>query len=141
MHLRRWMPGWRRSADSGPRMWMLSNATSTAWIAQHKRKGGSGERALVGRPGRARPALPRGGVIQSVQVRRARELYARPLARRMARARRARDGGRGAADRPGRREMDADPDPARRRRARAGNPGPRRAIRALFAQAGRYQPD
>src|SRR3989454_10198367 len=30
--------------------------------------------------------------------------------------------------------------PARRRRARAGNPGPRRAVRALFAETGRYQP-
>src|SRR5262249_41599914 len=33
------MPGWRRSAGSGPLMWMLSNATSTAWISQRQRKG------------------------------------------------------------------------------------------------------
>ena len=26
------MPGWLRSAGSGPLTWMLSNATSTAWI-------------------------------------------------------------------------------------------------------------
>src|SRR5882762_10585338 len=31
------MPGWLGSAGSGPFMWMLSNATSTAWN-QHKRK-------------------------------------------------------------------------------------------------------
>src|SRR6266568_1502910 len=35
------MPGWLRSAGSGPLTWMLSNATSTAWarIKQHQRKG------------------------------------------------------------------------------------------------------
>src|SRR5256884_2024390 len=65
----------------------------------------------------------------------------RALARRMARARRARDAGRRPAGRPRRRAVDADPDPARRGRARAGNPGPRRAVRAVFAQTGRYQPD
>ena len=27
------MPGWLSSAGSGPLTWMLSNATSTAWIA------------------------------------------------------------------------------------------------------------
>src|ERR1700724_3067745 len=32
------MPGWLRSAGSGPLMWMLSNAPSTAWISQHQRK-------------------------------------------------------------------------------------------------------
>src|SRR5215831_11330017 len=32
------MPGWRRSAGSGPLTWMLSNATSTAWISQRQRK-------------------------------------------------------------------------------------------------------
>src|SRR5271166_4067310 len=37
------MPGWLRSVGSGPLTWMLSNATSTAWInperkAQHQRK-------------------------------------------------------------------------------------------------------
>ena len=26
------MPGWLSSAGSGPLTWMLSNATSTAWI-------------------------------------------------------------------------------------------------------------
>src|SRR5579862_7649251 len=26
------MPGWLRSVGSGPLIWMLSNATSTAWI-------------------------------------------------------------------------------------------------------------
>src|SRR6266480_4537855 len=139
------MPGWLRSASSGPLTWMLSNATSTAWISRHQRKGRRGEdtdeRPLVGPPGRARPALPRGGVIQSVQVRRARELHARALARRMARARRARDVGRGPADRPGSNELDARPDPARRRRARAGNPGARRSLRTVFAQSGSYQPD
>src|SRR5438094_163856 len=106
---------------------MLLNATSTAWIRRHRRKGRRGEdtdeRPLVGPPGRARPALPRGGGIQGVQVRRARELLARALAWRMARARLARDVGRGPADRPGRSELDAGPDPARRGRARAGHPG------------------
>src|SRR5262245_57209184 len=33
------MPGWRRSAASGPLMWMLSNGTSTAWINPRQRKG------------------------------------------------------------------------------------------------------
>src|SRR6266853_92541 len=37
------MPGWLRSAGSGPLTWMLSNATSTAWISQHQRKGRQGE--------------------------------------------------------------------------------------------------
>jgi hypothetical protein len=32
------MPGWLSSAGSGPLTWMLSNATSTAWINQHQRK-------------------------------------------------------------------------------------------------------
>src|SRR5216117_2101335 len=141
------MPGWRNSVGSGSLMWMLSNATSTAWLNQHQRKGRlcerrlTDERPLVGPPGRARPALPRGGVIQGVQVRRARELHARALALRMARTRRARDARRRPAGRPHRREVDADPDPARGRRARAGNPGPRRGVRALFAQTRRYQPD
>src|SRR5207249_10270610 len=105
---------------------MLLNATSTAWISRHRRKGRRGEdtdeRPLVGPPGRARPALPRGGVIQSVQVRRAREPLARALARRMARARPARDVGRGLADRPGRSELAAGRDPAPRARPRAANP-------------------
>src|SRR6266480_2441033 len=34
------MPGSLRSADSGPRTWMLSNATSIAWIDQDERKKG-----------------------------------------------------------------------------------------------------
>src|SRR5207253_7315497 len=104
------MPGWRSSASSGPLTSMRSNVTSTAWSSQRQRNGRQGEndeRPLVGPPGRARPALPRGGVIQSVQVRRARELYARALARRMARARRARDAGRRPAGRPRRRAVDA----------------------------------
>src|SRR5437660_8188212 len=33
------MPGSIGSEGSGPIMWMLSNATSTAWINQHRRKG------------------------------------------------------------------------------------------------------
>src|SRR5437764_15097248 len=33
------MPGSIGSEGSGPMMWMLSNATSTAWINQHRRKG------------------------------------------------------------------------------------------------------
>ena len=37
------MPGWLRSAGSGPLTWMLSNATSTAWINPHQRKGRQGE--------------------------------------------------------------------------------------------------
>src|SRR5213076_2358325 len=37
------MPGWLRSAGSGPLTWMLSNATSTGWISQHQRKGREGE--------------------------------------------------------------------------------------------------
>src|SRR5262245_10610049 len=39
------MPGWLRSAGSGALMWMLSNATSTAWINQPARKGRQGEDA------------------------------------------------------------------------------------------------
>src|SRR6266566_4051948 len=38
------MPGWLRSVGSGPLTWMLSNATSTAWIDQHERKGRHGEK-------------------------------------------------------------------------------------------------
>src|SRR5213595_631296 len=138
------MPGWLRSAASGPLTSMLSSATSTAWTSRHQRnarQGENDERPVVGPPGSARPALLRGGVIQGVQVRPAREPDARALARRMARARRARDAGRRPAGRPRRRAVDADPDPARRGRARAGNPGPRRAVRAVLAQTGRYQPD
>src|ERR1700688_881594 len=37
------MTGWLGSAGSGPITWMLSNATSTAWISQHQRKGRQGE--------------------------------------------------------------------------------------------------
>src|SRR5438552_10760872 len=137
------MTGWISSVGSGPSVSMRSSATSTAWTSRHQRKrrqGENDERALVGPPDRARPALPRGGVIQSVQVRRAREPDARTLARRMARARRARDAGRRPAGRPRRRAVDADLDPARGHSARAGNPGPRRAVRAVFAETGRYQP-
>src|SRR5207237_10774465 len=39
-NFRRSMPGWLRSVGSGPLTWMLSNATSTAWISQHQRKEG-----------------------------------------------------------------------------------------------------
>src|SRR5262245_43989429 len=37
------MPGWLRSAGSGPLPWMLSNTTSTVWINQHQRTGRQGE--------------------------------------------------------------------------------------------------
>src|SRR6266481_5756412 len=37
------MTGWLSSAGSGPLTWMLSNATLTAWINQHQRKGRQGE--------------------------------------------------------------------------------------------------
>src|SRR5689334_24543165 len=37
------MPGWRRSAGSGPPMSTRWNATSTAWIDQHQRKGSNAE--------------------------------------------------------------------------------------------------
>src|SRR4029077_15649710 len=37
------MPGWVRSAGSGPLTWMLSNATSTAWSSQHHRNGKQGK--------------------------------------------------------------------------------------------------
>src|SRR5579859_3199378 len=37
------MPGWSRSASSGPLTWMLSSATSTIWFKQHQRKGRQGE--------------------------------------------------------------------------------------------------
>src|SRR5881398_885291 len=138
------MPGWRSSASSGPLTSMRSNVTSTAWSSQRQRNGRQGENdehSLMGHPGRARLPLLLGRGIQGVQVRPAREPHARALARRMARARRARDAGRRPAGRPRRRAVDADPDPARRGRARAGNPGPRRAVRAVFAQTRRYQPD
>src|SRR5215471_21631249 len=32
------MPGWRRSAASGPLTWMLSNGTSTGWLNPRRRK-------------------------------------------------------------------------------------------------------
>src|SRR5207302_2025734 len=39
-----WQPvGWLSCAGSGPHTWMLSNATSTAWINQHQRNGRRGE--------------------------------------------------------------------------------------------------
>src|SRR5256885_8482666 len=99
------MPGWPSFAGSGPLTWMRSNATSIAWTSRHQKRGRRGEDTdegrLVGPPGRARPALPLGRGIQSVQVRRARESHARAPARRMARTRRARDAGRGPADRAG----------------------------------------
>src|SRR5207245_1388511 len=108
------MPGWRSSASSGPLTSMLSNATSTAWSSQRQRNGRQGENdehSLMGHPGRARLPLLLGRGIQGVQVRPAREPHARALARRMARARRARDAGRRPAGRPRRRAVDADPDP------------------------------
>src|SRR5258705_12354052 len=37
------MPCWLRSVGSGPLTWMRSNATSTAWINPHDRKGRQGE--------------------------------------------------------------------------------------------------
>src|SRR2546426_11870559 len=37
------MPGSIGSEGSGPIMWMLSNATSTAWMRQYERKGRQGE--------------------------------------------------------------------------------------------------
>src|SRR5437899_135649 len=37
------MPGWLGSVGSGPITWMLSNATSTAWINQQERKGRQAE--------------------------------------------------------------------------------------------------
>src|SRR5207244_2919222 len=138
------MPGWRSSVSSGPLASLRSNVTATAWSSQRQRNGRHGENdehSLMGHPGRARLPLPLGRGIQGVQVRPAREPHARALARRMARARRARDGGRGPAGRPGRRPLDAGADPARRRRARPGNPGPRPAVRALLAQTRRQQPD
>src|SRR5579862_9649383 len=33
------MPGWLRSAGSGPLTLMLLNVISTAWMSQHRRKG------------------------------------------------------------------------------------------------------
>ena len=76
---RRWMTGWRSSAGSGPRTWMLSNATSTGWSKprQHQRrrnsmrprrnrereKGGTDEnqidQRLCGRPGEGAALLYR----------------------------------------------------------------------------------
>ena len=41
------MSGWLSSVGSGPLTWMLSNATSTAWINQHQRKGDKGEDGAV----------------------------------------------------------------------------------------------
>ena len=43
-HFRRWMPGWLSSAGSGPLMWMLWNATSTAWIINTNEKEDKGRR-------------------------------------------------------------------------------------------------
>src|SRR5215469_6452933 len=37
------MPGWLRSAGSGPLTWMRSNATSTTGINHHERTGRQGE--------------------------------------------------------------------------------------------------
>src|ERR1700758_1978518 len=74
------MPGWLRSAGSGPLTWTPSNATSTAWISQHRRKGrreandsartasvtkekrneNQSDQRLRGRPGQG-PALLYGG--------------------------------------------------------------------------------
>src|ERR1700736_2978639 len=74
------MPGWLRSAGSGPLTWMVSNATSTTWINPHQRKGRQGaedaaqtanvtkekrnenqiDQRIRGRPGQG-PALLYGG--------------------------------------------------------------------------------
>src|SRR5437762_12055304 len=101
---------------------MLLNATSTAWIRRHRRKGRRGEdtdeRPLVGPPGRARPALPRGGGIQGVQVRRARELLARGPAWQVPSARLSAVIWRGPPDRPRRSKRDAVTYSARPARTR-----------------------
>ena len=52
------MLGWLRSAGSGRPMWMLSNATSTAWIRQNqrrkeKRNENQSDQRIRGRPGKA----------------------------------------------------------------------------------------
>src|SRR5437762_3553842 len=112
------MTGWISFAGSGPNVSMRSSATSTAWTSRHQRKrrqGENDERPFVGPPDRARLPLSLGRGVQGVQVRRAREPHACALARRMARARRARDAGRGPTDRPRRRAVDAGPDPAQLR--------------------------
>ena len=45
------MPGWLRSAGSGPLTWMLSNATSTAWInRQHQTKKKTKEKTTRPKP-------------------------------------------------------------------------------------------
>ena len=44
------MPGWLRSAGSGPLTWMLSNATSTAWINQHQTKRKTSEKTTRPKP-------------------------------------------------------------------------------------------
>src|SRR5260370_37114606 len=70
------MPGSIGSEGSGPIMWMLSNATSTAWINQLRRKGrqrkdhaavtkekrneNQNDQRIRGRPGQG-PALLYGG--------------------------------------------------------------------------------
>src|ERR1700685_4067899 len=37
------MPGWLGSSGSGPITWVLSNATSSAWMSQQQRKGRQAE--------------------------------------------------------------------------------------------------
>src|SRR5262249_7935495 len=93
------------------------------------------ERPLMGLQSRARVALLRRGGLQSVHVRGACEGAddGRALARCMGRARRVRDVVRDPANCPEHRELDASPDSTRRRCARAGKPGPRRIVCAVFA--------
>ena len=44
------MPGWLRSAGSGPLTWMLSNATSTAWINHRKHTNEKEDKEKTTRP-------------------------------------------------------------------------------------------
>src|SRR3984957_11301309 len=48
---RRWMPGWRNFAGSGPHMWMLLSATPTGWLNPTRTKSEPRER-----PGRRNDA-------------------------------------------------------------------------------------
>src|SRR5215470_1422251 len=69
------MPGWLDSAGSGPLTWMLSNATSTAWInrqqgkddaaqtanvTKEKRNENQSDQRIRGRPGQGPALLYRG---------------------------------------------------------------------------------
>lgn len=76
---RRNVSGHSRSPGSWDRLWSVHGGNVRRAAKARMARSPTDERPLVGPPGRARPALPRGGGIQGVHVRRARQPDARAL--------------------------------------------------------------